>query len=141
MGKVALDSSVIISWLIGDSTRLGEGKDVIDKILFEGREIVAPKLLLLELINILCWRKKIDRREVKKMVSKVDDLEIDWVDSNDIDPVEIISMVFMVRLTPYDAWFLQVARQQGCQLITYDQDLLKADKKRCVNPRQFLEEG
>ena len=138
MGKVALDSSVIIGWLIGDSRKLGEDRDVIDQILYHGLEIVAPKLMLLELINILCWRKKVDKLEVMNMIQKVDDLEICWIESNDLDQTDIVNIALKDKLTPYDAWFLQVARQEECQLITHDKALLEADKKCCVTPAVFL---
>jgi len=137
MGKIALDSSVVLGWLLSDSKRVGEDKEIIDKLLSEDVIIIAPRLMILELINILCWRRKYGQDVALALMNKVGHLEIEWVDSDDLDEEDIFEITFRDKLTPYDAWFLQVARQHGCQLLTHDKALLKVDTKVCITPSEF----
>ena len=140
MGKVALDASAILSWILAEPVGLGNANELMSQLLSEGMELLAPKLLILEILNVLVRRYRLPESVVAEMLERVVELDIFWIESDKFEINELIHLEYKHKLTSYDAWYLQVARQYGCQLITHDKALLKADKKRCITPKMFLEQ-
>lgn len=139
MGKIALDSSVIVGWLLDDGIRSGEEARLIQYLLQNDMTIMAPRYLLIEVTNSLYW-KKCAKRDLLLMLNRVSDLDIQWVESEELEIKELAELVFRSRLTAYDAYYLLVSLVNKCKLVTHDKALLKADQKRCISPKMFLEQ-
>jgi predicted nucleic acid-binding protein len=139
MGPVTLDASVILSWLLGDKARGRAAGELMEFLLREQVEIIAPRLLVLEVVNVLRWRYSLTEQEVGILVQRLEDLDINWTD-DDLDTEQLIDLVFSHSLTAYDAWYFLTARHNGGRLITYDKVLLKVDGKQCLTPEAFMKE-
>lgn len=139
MGPVTIDASVILSWLLGDKIRGRAAGELVEVLLREQVDIMAPRLLILEVVNVLRWRYSLSRKEVSILVQQLLDLDINWVDDDDeLEAKQLIDLVFSHSLTAYDAWYLLTARHYDGRLITYDRVLLKADRKQCLTPETFM---
>lgn len=139
MGQIVIDCSVILGWLLKDSVIKDEDELLVKNVVQLRFDVLAPRLLQLEVLNACYWRHHLLMKEIRVLLNRLEDLEINYLDTF-FDVAELAMLMDKYHLTAYDSGYLQLAMNQDCQLITHDKVLLRADKKRCITPEQWLAE-
>ena len=139
MNRVMVDSSVILGWLLDDSVNQGEDVAFVREVIHRGGDILAPGLMVMEVVNACYWRHHLTLEKIELIVQRLADLEINYINSEELDISDLVYLIEAYQLTAYDAAYLQAAIHDNCQLITHDKALLKADTKVCMTPEKFLE--
>ena len=125
-----VDSSVALAWLLPDEH--ATAVDALADRLATGRA-VAPALWLLEIGNALLTARRRNRladRDVLRLTEAVAALPIDI----DVEPVHrslpaVMAIAGELRLTSYDAAYVELARRRGLPLATLDARLAAAARK------------
>ena len=126
-----LDTSVVAKWFLSES-----GTDRAEKYLkaLDGgaARVVVPSSLYYELGNIF-WVRRRDRLTEQialQMWLELLELPLDVTDWHELLP-QSISSAYRLGITTYDAVFVVLAQQLGCDFITDDQALWKNTRSAC----------
>jgi predicted nucleic acid-binding protein len=104
------------------------GEDFADAVAASlgGAELVAPHLLDFELANI-CLTKMQRAPELRESMITGYRLHrtmgIQWME---VDHAQVLALAEHAALTAYDASYLWLARELGCELVTLDRQLASA---------------
>jgi predicted nucleic acid-binding protein len=118
-----LDTSVAAKWFFQE-----EGTDralaLLRELLERRSRVQVPSSFSYELANVLWTRRSaaFSEREAREVWAELETFPITIVDGAELLP-EAIPFAFEHGLTVYDAVFVVLARQAGCELITADRVL------------------
>ncbi len=134
MSKLVVDASVAVKWLVSEPL-----SDEALAVLAGPGPLIAPDLLVPEVANVL-W-KKVRRGELTEAMA-LERFEALSKMGLEILPTESITgraLALAVRAsrTVYDALYVVLAEEHGCQFVTADEKLVNAlrqtpDGKRTV---------
>jgi len=125
-----LDTSVVAKWFLEE-----EGSDAAERFLdaLEGGDRVAvPSSFFYELASVL-WRRRqtgMTERNATAIWSDVQRLPLLVSDWEELFP-QALSVAYRFDVSPYDAAFVVLARELGCELITADRRLWKKTHGDC----------
>lgn len=123
MTTVVLDASIIIKWFQQErEEQLEEAEILWKKHLNQDININVPSILYYELYNHLSRNPKTDITSVMGFIR-----ESDLIETN-LDEGLILATVAFVRkyyISFYDASYIALAYELGCDLITADKKLVK----------------
>ena len=128
---VVLDASVILKWLVNE-----EGSE--DALRFRDRHvkgeerIIVPSLLFYEVANVLRYREELPEEELLILFEILNDLELSAVNPSFSEFKEAMLYARVKQTSVYDAAYVVLAKNLGCELITADKRL-----ERTVN-EQFV---
>ncbi len=121
MRDVVLDSSVLLKWLDAGELRHQAAAQALAREFEEGRlRVTAPRFLMLEVLNVVARRWRLDAAEVAAIAQLLDGLRFDLVEPRLTD----VARWTAHGLTAYDAAYVAVAEAAGIQLITDDREML-----------------
>jgi predicted nucleic acid-binding protein len=132
MKRAVLDASVALKWYLADE---GDGQKAIgllDDYVGRRLEIIVPSLLAYELTNglVIAQRKgRIEEEMIQKAVEGFIDLEIAVRSLAEFYP-RVLHYCMTYHRSVYDASYLALAEAEGIALITADERLYNAVKKR-----------
>jgi predicted nucleic acid-binding protein len=117
-----VDSSVLSAWCFREP-RAAEAHD-----LMKGYDLHAPRLLGYELVSVA--RQKVLRHpgQAEALITALQvalSIPILW---GDVDHLVVLDLAMEVDLTTYDASYLYLARRLGIELVTFDEELLRASR-------------
>ena len=124
---LVLDASLALAWCFeGEAT--AETNAIRDGL--NGTYAVAPAIFALEVANTLVVaerRKRITRRDIARFISLLETLDL-RLDASDSERAfgDILDLARQLRLTTYDAAYLDLAMRQRVPLATRDQALRTA---------------
>ena len=122
---VILDASVILKWLVNE-----EGS--AEALLFreshvQGEErIIVPSLLLYEIANVLRHHKDLPDEELLSLFEILKDMELLTVNLSFAEFEETMLYARSKQISVYDATYVVLAKNLGCELITADKRLERA---------------
>lgn len=121
---IAIDTSVAIKWVVPETRDHSESHTDLALSLLE-RGLVAPDLMLAEFGNAL-W-KKVRRREIgqpqaMEAMRVLPDI-VSMLPSGAY-AARALEIAFVLDHPVYDCFFLSVAEQHDCQLVTADRRLV-----------------
>lgn len=121
-----IDSSVVIKWTSAEDEKgVASSLKIYEQLQFGEIKLYAPTFLLIEIANILFWKKKITKNEIESFIRKVSQSGIIFLDlSIDIVP-GVLTLMTERKVSSYDAIFLQLAKLKNCKLISDDRELTK----------------
>lgn len=125
MDKVVLDASVVLEWL--SSGKSAKAALRIHEAIIRGQiAAYAPDFLLLEVANILFWKKRLAKELILGFVERLLAMGISF-DSNPANLIvqELVNQMVKLKLTAYDCQYLYLAQKLKGKLLTFDQELLK----------------
>ena len=74
--RIVVDASVAVKWLVAE-----EGSDAADRLLTDGDDLYAPRLMASEVANAL-WRKarlgEIERDQAAVLMTAVSEFPVRW---------------------------------------------------------------
>lgn len=125
---MVVDTSVVAKWFIEEDDR-EQALLLRDQLLSGEISLMAPRLLLYEMGNVLCLNTKLNSKEISGALKSLDEvgLEIYVMGFDEFETVARLSREF--NITFYDAVFASLAKIQNTQLITADQSLSRNLRK------------
>jgi predicted nucleic acid-binding protein len=92
----------------------------------EGSELASPTLLPYEIANVC--RRKIQRQPTlhREFLTSLLNLARMGIAEHAVPPVDAVHLAEELRITPYDASYVWVARSLGAELVTLDGKLERA---------------
>lgn len=122
-----LDTSVALAWILPDESN-AETDLLCDRLLQE--RVVVPAVWSLEVGNALLMavrRGRIGEKDMARLVAQLTALPID-VDQDSATQAlgEVLSLANRLKLTTYDAAYLELARRRSLPLATLDRRLRDA---------------
>jgi len=125
--KLVVDSCVVLKWISPEKEKNVSKAVKIYRGLLKGElELHAPFFLLVEVANILFWKKRFECQDIRAFIERLTSLGINFSG----DPVEfsvtkVIDLMCQYKITSYDAQFLYLAQQLDCRLVSEDRELVK----------------
>jgi len=121
--KIVLDVSAAVKWFVREEES-GEMEELLGKFLSGEVELHSPKLLLVELANVLRYAKGLTAADVARAVEAVRAIRVNLVDDLQVLG-EAIKLAFQSDVTVYDALYVSLAQRLSGRLVTYDGELLR----------------
>jgi len=131
MNKCVIDCSVSASWLLKDEYKRS-AEILLKKIISGEIIIIQPDLWWYESMNLLkssFLRKRIEYDDIKKSLFFLKEIPMTTVNSDKIPEHLWLENTLEFNLSAYDSAYLTLAQVQGAELLTYDKQLLKLNKK------------
>ena len=126
MLELIVDASVALKWFsIKGEASVGESRGVWNVIQSGEIKAYAPLFMLVEVVNVLARKKKVEAIVFNNILKKLAGSKIVFVDLKKDDLRKLGSLVNKYGLTAYDAQYLLLAKQLNCKLVSYDEELLK----------------
>lgn len=119
MDKVVLDTSVVVKWFVDESDS-DKAQEILEQQKKKKIQIMLPDIVLLELINGLYYGNKYNQANLIKVIETMFQLKIIYKSLNG-SLLSIVSLlVIRNKIQSYDAFFIALAEQEKCSLITAD---------------------
>lgn len=119
---IVLDASVVIKWF-------QEERDSERAVSYQAKhsrgeeQIVAPDLLLYELINVLRYQKGISDEAIDDALEVIAKLEIQIFTFSPLELKEVFRFARISEISAYDALYVVLAKRLGCGFVTADKKL------------------
>jgi predicted nucleic acid-binding protein len=130
--RLVIDASVCLKWYLPDEALQDKAEAVLTDYERGSVEIVAPTLLIYELMNGL-WigsrLKRIEFQAIEKCVQRVLDLSLDFRDAS-LFFSAVVRMCNQFGRSAYDSAYLALAEKEGIQLLTADRRLYNTVRRR-----------
>ncbi len=126
MTTIVLDASVVLKWILLDEEEsVGEAKKLLDRIV--GRELraIAPDSILVEIANVMFWKKRFEKKEIVSFITYLGGGVINLVSSHNFEVSDLLDVMGEFDLTIYDAYYVLLAKRNDCQVVTFDKTILK----------------
>jgi predicted nucleic acid-binding protein len=125
-----LDTSVVAKWFL-----LEEGSEAAERFLDAlagGDRVAVPSSFFYELAHVLWGQRRNGMTEegaaaIWGDIIRLPFLVTEW---EELFP-QALSFAFRFEISPYDAAFVVLARELGCELITADRRLWKKTQRDC----------
>jgi len=123
-----IDSSVILKWFhTEDEEAIDIAKFIYKKALSRNFYLLSPELLIYELLNILRYKKDIDKMEVGRIIQRV--LEIQIIARLDCQVyLDAYNISKEIGESIYDSIYIAIAKKFRAPLLTADGKLYKKAK-------------
>lgn len=119
MTNIIVDTSVAVKWFSEESENdLPEARQIKERIVEGKLSLICPEIIVLELVNVLTFSKKLSQDECVRSTKSLIDLCVDVVPLPDLD--RIIDLVYRHKLASYDAAFVALAMMRDVPLVTAD---------------------
>ena len=127
--KIALDANFVLALV--NTEEYSKKVEEIYKLI-EANKITAyaPIFLLVEVLNILIKKKKVDPELTKKTLERLKKSQIIFLNTDILikNSSLLEDLVAKYGVTSYDAIYLLTAIKSKCKLLTADQELLKVSE-------------
>ena len=126
MTTVVLDASVVLKWILPDNEELvEEAKKLHDQIISGELRAVAPESILVEVANVMFWKKRFKKKEIISFLGHLGDGVINIVSYYNFEISELLDIMDQDNLSIYDAYYVLLAKKNDCKVITLDEKILK----------------
>lgn len=117
-----VDTSVIVQWFENeDELHVIKAKKLLKDLQSDKINILIPGSLPLELLNALLVGKKCPLEKANLAIKRLFELSIKIAEVNSSVLQITSTLMAKYHLTSYDAYFLALAKYEGCKLISDDQ--------------------
>jgi predicted nucleic acid-binding protein len=128
MTMYVLDASVVVKWFSHEEDT-DKALALRDKIARRELDIVVPDMILYELSNALRYNADFNDNDVKRAINSLFDLDIEIVAHlmSTIDAA--IDLAYEYDISIYDAFYIALADELDCSLVTADMKLYEKVKQ------------
>ncbi len=121
--RLVVDASVAVKWVVAE-----ENSDIARRLLGEGHELFAPRLMAAEAVNAL-WsktrRQQITEAEAREGAESLASAGIEWHGDENL-AAGALRIAMELDRPVYDCVYLVLARRMGIQLATADDKFANA---------------
>ena len=115
--RVVVDASVAVKWLVAE-----DGSDAADRLLTDGDDLYAPRLMASEVANAL-WRKvrlgEIERGQAGVLTAAVSEMPVRW-SADETVCADAVRLALALDRPVYDCMYLALAHRLGARMVTAD---------------------
>ncbi len=132
MKKAVIDASVALKWFLQDEKYGEAAVDLLDRFVRGEVDLVAPSLIVYEVINglvIAQRRSRIADEKIRSSISGFLNLGIVLMDVSGLQD-RVVHFCRVFDRSAYDASYLAVAEQESLPLITGDERLYNSVKRK-----------
>ena len=122
MPTVVVDASAIAAILFGEPA----GDEM--QVAVRGQNLIAPRLLRFEIVNIALKKRRLQPASVDAIILALSSYTALAIREVDIAMVDVFATAAQSGLSAYDASYLWLARREGTKLITLDAELAAASR-------------
>lgn len=133
MGKVVLDTSVVMKWFSTEGNRK-QALKILKEIVKGKMTLVEPELIFYEAINALWFGKRFTTREINRIISEFTFLKPEIVPLDSHLLATILRLIDKFPVTVYDASFIALAEEHQIPLITADTKHHQKTFSKCIVP-------
>lgn len=121
---VIIDTSVVYKWFAQQEPYSGKALEILNNHISGKEAIIAPSILLYEITNVIVTKGKINLREIKAFLRKLEEIQIQVVEfeHNLMSKAALLAQKYKVSV--YDAAYAVLAKEKKCNLITADINLV-----------------
>ena len=134
MGKVVVDSSVVVKWFVVEPYSV-EACRLLDGYQAKTLTLLAPDLLNAEVGNVI-WKKLrfqgLAAQDARQIIAEFRRLRIRLVSTADLLD-DAYHLAVMHKRSVYDAMYLALSVRERCPYITADEKLYNAVRESCAN--------
>lgn len=119
MTNIIVDTSVVTKWYAQEKENdLDQAFRLLESCNAGTIALICPKIILLEIANVLYWGKKLDQALCVESLQSFEKLCTKFVD---VDNTQlIIKTMYDHKLASYDAAFISLALEENVPLVTAD---------------------
>lgn len=126
--RLVVDASVAVKWVVAE-----ENSNIARRLLGEGHELFAPRLMAAEAVNTL-WRKaklkknkqpQITEAEARKGAESLMNAKIEWHGDEEL-AAEALHIAMELGHPVYDCVYLVLATRMSIRLVTADDKFANA---------------
>lgn len=123
MTEFVLDASVVLKWFVDEGEEgVQQARTLRDRYEAGGLLVVVPPLMFLEVLNIAGRRWSWGEPQLLGLAGALDDLGFDVAEPE----LRLVAAWVARGLTAYDSVYVALAEDRGVQLLTDDQQVLRA---------------
>lgn len=127
------DASVILKWQLGDEDFVAQAMALRnDYYIRRIIQIIAPHLLLYEMINGIATASRQNRIPFDKTLEALNNLLALGIELKEVNPLEVLDISIKYKLAAYDAAYLALAESAQCNLWTGDRSFYQAAKRHAT---------
>lgn len=124
MRKLVVDASIAVQW----TTKIRENDVKMARAIYAAMldrkvELYAPTFLLVEILNVLARKKKVNSRSITKILKELVYEGVHFISQNPEDIFLLKRIALKYHTTAYDGLYLLLAKQHRCKLVTVDEKL------------------
>lgn len=139
MPSSVIDASVFAKWFNRGEQYEGEALHLKDDYLSGRVELLAPRLLLYEVLNAIRKNRNLRAAEAVELAAEAYELSPTLLDLDSEQVRLTVSFAREASVSCYDSTYIVLAKRSGVQLITADEKQLEAARKfaDCLHLRQY----
>lgn len=138
MKKVVVDTSIMLKLSSGqEELDVGLAKRLFSQIINGQIHAVAPRFMIVEFVNIMIRKKGYS---VEKTNELAEDIAASGIDFRQLPPdaSDLVNLMEKYNISAYDGLYVQLVKQERCQLLTDDRKLLKLKDNTAISLSEFL---
>lgn len=128
MKRLTIDSSVIISSLLKNEQRHNEALTIWEDVLKGKSFVINPFSVLVEVVSAIRRRTGMVSLARKVKEELMDTENLSFVILSDKSAIEASEIAARTGLRGMDALVVQVAREYGAELVSFDEEMIKKAK-------------
>lgn len=117
---VVVDASVAFKWFSQDESDFEKALKILQDHKHNITKVVAPELLLYELVNAWITKTELSIKQVRANLKKLDETSISFEYVNFARAKKITTFAKKYRISVYDASYAVLAAEKKCKLVTAD---------------------
>lgn len=121
---VIIDTSVVYKWFAQEESDSDKALEILNNHISGKEAIIAPSILLYEIINALVTKGNINLREIKAFLRKLEEIQIQVVEFEHNLMSKAAQLAQKYHVSVYDAAYAVLAKEKKCNLITADINLV-----------------
>jgi len=128
---VVVDASVVVKWQLNDEECISQASALRDDFYARGViKAIAPNLLLYEVVNAILTAARRKRLPPARTLEAVNNLISLGVELRAVKASMMLQIAQEYNLAAYDAAYLALAQNEGCELWTGDRLFYQAVKDK-----------
>ena len=121
--KKIIDASIAVKWFLNEENS-DKALNLKDSFLKGELILIAPDLIVLEVLNALRYNKQ-KERELIRANKDIFELNLNLIKINDVLLIKTIENSIKYNITIYDSLYVTIAQLHGAPLISADKKLYK----------------
>jgi len=122
--QIVVDASVVVKWFVEEKNS-EKALKLRDKYIDGVVEILAPELIIFEILNALQYKALFTESEVKEISKAIESYGFKLYSLKGEYAKKAVEVAFENEITLYDSSYIALAVLQNSQFFTADEELIK----------------